>query len=46
MDWWLQQAEIHSKYVDLTNVARVIFSIIPHGVRVRVSFLIGRDVIG
>jgi len=33
-DWWRQQEKTHSKYADLSNVARVIFSIIPHGVGV------------
>jgi len=33
-DWWCQQEEMHSKYTDLSNVARDIFSIIPHGVGV------------
>jgi len=37
---------MHSKYADLSNVARDIFSIIPHGVRVEASFYLGRDVIG
>jgi len=45
-DWWRQQEETHSKYADLTNVARDIFSIIPHGVRVEASFSLGQDVIG
>jgi len=45
-DWWRQQEETHSKYADLSNVARDIFSIIPHGVRVEASFSLGRDVIG
>jgi len=45
-DWWCQQEETHSKYADLSNVARDIFSIIPHGVRVEASFYLGRDVIG
>jgi hypothetical protein len=40
-DWWWQQEETHSKYADLTNVARDIFSIIPHGVRVEASFSLG-----
>jgi hypothetical protein len=44
-DWWRQQEETHSKYADLSNVARDIFSIIPHGVRVEASFSLGRDVI-
>jgi hypothetical protein len=45
-DWWRQQEETHSKYGDLTNVARDIVSIIPLGVGVEASFSLGRDVIG
>jgi len=45
-DWWRQQEETHSKYADLSNVARDIFSIIPHGVGVEASFSLGPDVIG
>jgi hypothetical protein len=45
-DWWRQQEEMHSKYANLSNMARDIFSIIPHGVRVEASFSLGRDVIG
>jgi len=37
---------MHSKFADLSNVARNIFSIIPHGVGVKASFSHGRDVIG
>jgi hypothetical protein len=37
---------MHSTYADLSNVACDIFSIIPHGVGVEVSFSLGRDVIG
>jgi len=44
--WWRQQEETHSKYADLSNVARDIFFIIPHGVGVEASFSLGRDVIG
>jgi len=33
-------------YADLSNVARDIFSIIPHAVQVVASFSLGRDVIG
>jgi hypothetical protein len=44
-DWWRQPEETHSKYADLPNVARDIFSIIPHGVGVEASFSLGRDVI-
>jgi len=45
-NWWRQQEETHSKYPDLSNVAHDIFSIIPHGVGVEVSYSLGRDVIG
>ena len=45
-DWGRQKEETHSKFTDLSNVARDIFSIIPHGVRVAASFSLGRDVIG
>jgi len=45
-DWWPQQEETHSKYADLSNVARDIFSIILHSVGVEASFSLGRDVIG
>ena len=44
-DWWRQQEETHSKYTDHPNVARDIFSIIPHGVGVEASFSLGRDFI-
>jgi len=45
-DWWWQHDETHSTYADVSNVARDIFSIIPHGVGVEASFSLGRDVIG
>jgi len=45
-DWWRQQEETHSKYVDLSNVAQDLFSIIPHGVGVEASLSLGRGVIG
>jgi hypothetical protein len=45
-DWWRQHEETHSKYAYLSNVARDIFSIIPHGVGVEASFSLGQDVIG
>jgi len=45
-DWWCHQEEMHSKYTDLSNVARDIFSIIPYGVGVEASFSLARDVIG
>jgi len=44
--WWCQQVDTHSKYTDLSNVERDIFSIRPHGVGVEASFCLGRDVIG
>jgi len=44
-DWWLQHEEMYSTYGNLCDVARDIFSIIPHGVRVEGGFSLGRDVI-
>jgi len=44
-EWGRQQEETHSKYADLSNVARDIFSLIPHGVRVEANVSLGRDVI-
>jgi hypothetical protein len=46
INWWRQQDETHSKYTNQSNVARVIFSIASHGVRVDASFSLWRDVIG
>jgi len=45
-DWGRQQEDTHSKYADLSKVARNIFPIMPHGVGVEASFSLGRDVIG
>ena len=45
-DWWHQQEETHSMYANLSNVARDIFSVIPHGVEVEASFSLGGDVMG
>jgi hypothetical protein len=45
-DWRRQQEETHSKYADLSNLARDIFSIIPHGAGEEASFSLGQDVIG
>jgi len=45
-DRWSQQEEMHSKYADLSNVARDLFSIIPHGVGVEASYSLGKDDIG
>ena len=44
--WWCQQEETHSKYTDLSNMARDIFSIISHAVGVEASFSLGPDVTG
>jgi len=41
-DWWHQQEEMHSKYANLSNVARDIFSIISHVVGVEASFTLGK----
>jgi len=45
-DWWRQLEETHSKNADLSNEARDIFSIIPHGGGVEANFSLGQDVIG
>jgi len=45
-DWWRQQEEIHSKYIDFSNVACDILSIIAHGVGVEASCSLGKIVIG
>jgi len=45
-DWWRQQEEMNSKYANLSNVARDIFSVIPHSIRVEASLSLFRDVIG
>ena len=45
-DWWLQEEEMHSKYADLSNVSREIFSIITHGVGFEARFSLWRDVDG
>jgi hypothetical protein len=45
-DWWQQLEEMNSKYTELSNVGRDIFSIIIHGVGVEASFYLSRDVIG
>ena len=37
---------MHSKYDDLSNVARDVFSIILHRVRVETSVSLGQDVVG
>ena len=44
-DSWRQHEDTHSKYADLSNVARDIFCIIPHGVGVETCFSLGRDAI-
>jgi len=45
-DRWCQQEDTHWTYTNLSNVARDIISIIPHGVRVEASFSLGPDVMG
>jgi hypothetical protein len=40
-DWWCQQEETQSKYADLSNVSRDIFSIIPHVFGLEASFSLG-----
>jgi len=45
-DWWRRQQETQSKFADLSNVARDIFSIIPHSVGVEASFSLRWDVSG
>jgi hypothetical protein len=40
-NWWRQQEETHSKYTNLSNVVRDVFSIIPHGVGVEASLSLG-----
>jgi len=45
-DWWRQQEETQSKYADLSNVARNVFSSLPYGVGVEASFSLAQDVIG
>ena len=45
-EWWRQQEETHSNSADRSNVARRMFSIIPHGVGVEASVSLGQDVIG
>jgi len=45
-DCWRQREETHSKYAELFNVSRDIFSTIPHAVRVKARFSLGRDDIG
>ena len=43
---WQQQEETHSEYANLSYVARDIFSITPHGVRVEASISVAWSVIG
>jgi hypothetical protein len=40
-NWWHQQEEMNTKYIDLSNVTGDIFSIIPHGVGVEASISLG-----
>jgi len=45
MDWWFQQEVMHTRYADLSNVARDIFAIILHGVGVEACFSHGWNVV-
>jgi len=45
-NWWWQQEQTQSKYADLSNVARNLFSIISHGAGMEASLCLGRDGIG
>jgi hypothetical protein len=45
-DWWQNQEKLNTKYSDLANVARNIFSIMSHRVSVEARFSFGPDVIG
>jgi hypothetical protein len=45
-DWWQQQEETHSKYTDLSNMARNILSILPYGVDVEASSSLGGNCVG
>ena len=45
-DWWCQQGETHLKYANLSNMARDIVSIIPHGPGVEASSSLWRDDMG
>jgi len=44
--WWHQQEHTRSKYTNFSDVARDIFSIIPHGVGVEEGFSLAQDNIG
>jgi hypothetical protein len=44
--WWKEQLDLHTEYAILAQVARDVFSVMPHGVGVEASFSLGRDVIG
>ena len=45
-DWWRLQEDTNSKYADLSNMARDIFSILPHVFGVEACFSLGWGVIG
>jgi len=45
-NWWRQQEDTHSKYAELSNVARHISTIISDGLRVVSSFSLRQDIIG
>ena len=44
-DWWHQHKKTHSKYTDVSNVARDVFSVILHAVGVEASSSLGRNII-
>jgi hypothetical protein len=46
INWWRQRKETHTKYANLSNVARDILSIIPHRVGVGAHLSLRRDVLG
>lgn len=44
--WWRQQEEMHLLYINLSNVARGIFSILPPAVGEQARYSLGPDVVG
>jgi hypothetical protein len=44
--WWKHQVTHVTEYAPLSQMARNIFAVMPHGVGVEASFSLGRDVIG
>ena len=43
MAWFHPQEEMHTKYIIVWNMARAIFTIIPHAVRAVACFSVGRN---